>query len=150
MYVFRAYHFVMDNWCVKSLSTDWSEQLWYSSLNDNGPHKLIYLNAWFPSPRLVAIWGRISWCGFIKGFITGGVGWILRFQSPCHFQLAYSSSCLWISYCPSTMPACLLTVAKLGTMMIMDLPRKTVNNPLIKSFFSKLPWSSCLFTAMER
>ena len=111
-------------------------------LEENVPHTLKYLHVWSLVRRTVRQGG--------EGMALLDVGcWLWGCQRPAMPSLS-PASCLCISValsnCSSTMPACLPACCLVSTMMVRNSFSETVNKLLI---IIKLPWSWCLFVAIE-
>lgn len=122
----HSYHFWFTTKAGKKLSTgvlDWTHP--YISILT---HILIYLSTWSPGGRTV--WEGLVGVTLLERCVTDGGLWV--FTSPYHSQLEISLPPIGMQGCKlsDTTPAqCLLPIAMLPGMTIMDLLSQTVSKP---------------------
>ena len=118
--------------------------------NENGLHRLIDQSAWFSAARTVWGEGLGSMAPLEKEWYWG-VGFKI---SKAHIRHSHplsapsfrqDLSCLLFLQYHSYLPA-----ATLPAVRGMDQSSETVSKPPLNSIFYKLPWSWCLFTAIEQ
>lgn len=95
-------------------------------LNVNSPYRLIYFKAW--SSANETLWEAL---GAVVLEEVEHWKWTLKFPKPTRFQLAFSTSYLWIrivnsQLLPQNITACLLAAIILA-LITMDSPPETVN-----------------------
>lgn len=96
-------------------------------LNENGPHRLIYLKVWVPV-------GGTVWEG--PGCVTFGVS-----KAHSRPKLAYQSLCLLLPEQKEALSHCSSVLCPCPAMTLTDLPSETINKPHCPRNFSSI---SCL------